>query len=152
MDGERPGSCRCGRVRFAVSGAPLVTMACHCTGCQKMTAGPYSLSALYSADAFRLTEGETAIGGLHGEHRHHHCAYCMSWLYTQAKGLEAFVNVRTPMLEGAADLPPFVETCTAERLPFAATGAEHCFERFPDMADFPALLEAYASRTALRGV
>lgn len=25
------GGCRCGRVRFQIASAPIITMACHCT-------------------------------------------------------------------------------------------------------------------------
>ena len=31
------GGCRCGRVRFQITVAPLLVMACHCRGCQSMT-------------------------------------------------------------------------------------------------------------------
>ncbi len=39
------GSCRCGRARLWGDARPLVTMACYCTGCQKMNFSAYSLSA-----------------------------------------------------------------------------------------------------------
>lgn len=48
-EGGRDGGCRCGQVRFRVSGAPKVTMACHYRGCQQMTASAFLLSALYVA-------------------------------------------------------------------------------------------------------
>ena len=56
----REGSCRCNRVRFSVSQPPVITMACHCTGCQKMTASAFSLSALIPASAFTVTPAATA--------------------------------------------------------------------------------------------
>ena len=37
-DNLQEGGCRCGQVRFRIDGGPLITMACHCTGCQRMTA------------------------------------------------------------------------------------------------------------------
>ena len=64
------GSCRCGRVKLRISKAPLLSMACHCTGCQKMSSSAYSLSAAIPADGFEVTEGEPVIGGLHGAARH----------------------------------------------------------------------------------
>ena len=45
------GSCRCGKVGISVTGAPMLTMACHCSGCQRMTASAFSLSSLYHQDA-----------------------------------------------------------------------------------------------------
>ena len=65
-DLAQEGGCRCGQVRFRVGGAPLITMACHCTGCQRMTASAYSLSALYPRESLEVVQGEPVIGGLHG--------------------------------------------------------------------------------------
>ena len=69
------GSCRCGRVQFSVNAVPLITMACHCTGCQKMTASAFSLSTLYFAKDFSVEVGEPVIGGLHGGTRHFFCLF-----------------------------------------------------------------------------
>ncbi|MBP7704335.1 MAG: GFA family protein [Caulobacter sp.] len=94
------GSCRCGRVKLRISAPPMLTMACHCTGCQKMTAGPFSLSAMIPAAGFEVVEGETVIGGLHGpDLNHHHCPHCMSWMFTTVPAADFFVNVRATMLE-----------------------------------------------------
>ncbi|WP_455550484.1 GFA family protein [Alloalcanivorax marinus] len=46
------GRCRCGRVEFEVYARPLVTMACHCTGCQRMSSSAFSLSALFPGEAY----------------------------------------------------------------------------------------------------
>ncbi|WP_062206657.1 GFA family protein [Aureimonas sp. AU12] len=140
------GRCRCERTRFRVSGAPLMTMACHCTGCRKMTASAFSLSSLFASEAFAVTEGEPAIGGLHGATRHFFCPHCMSWLFTRPEGLDDFVMVRAAMLDDAGTYRPFAETFTSEKLPWVSTPAVHSFERFPAPEAFPALLEDYARR------
>src|SRR5690606_29720472 len=95
------GSCRCSRVQFEVSKPPLLTMACHCTGCQKMTGSAFSLSAAIPSDGFRVTAGEPIIGGLHGASQHYFCAYCMSWLFTRPQGVDFFVNIRPTLLESS---------------------------------------------------
>ncbi|TMJ34620.1 MAG: aldehyde-activating protein, partial [Alphaproteobacteria bacterium] len=38
------GGCLCGRIRFRITAPPLLTMACHCSGCQKLSASAYSLT------------------------------------------------------------------------------------------------------------
>jgi hypothetical protein len=139
------GSCRCGAVRFEADGAPLVTMACHCRGCQRMSASAFSLSSLFPADRFRLTQGETVRGGLRSGPDHRFCASCMSWLYTVPEGLEEFVNVRSPMFEDAAEHRPFIETFTSERLGWAVSGAERSYDAVPGEAEFGGLMEAYAA-------
>lgn len=142
------GGCRCGRVRFRVTGDALVTMACHCTGCQRMAASAYSLSSLYPADAFALTEGQPVIGGLHGPTCHFHCDHCKSWLFTRPDGLDAFVNIRTTMLDTAPVAPPFIETWTDEALPWATTGASVSYPKFPPPESFGGLIQAYAESLA----
>ena len=138
------GECRCGQVRFQVRGAPILTMACHCTGCQRMTASAFSLSSLYAASAFELTAGEPVIGGLHGATRHFFCPHCMSWLFTRPEGLQEFVNVRATMLDDARGFTPFIETYTSEALPWAKTPAVHSFDKFPPMERYAQLVEDFA--------
>ena len=146
MAGTRQGGCRCGKVRFEVSGEPLLTMACHCTGCQHMTASAFSLSEGYPADAFRLTAGETVIGGIHGPSRHYHCDHCKSWLYTEPEGVEGFVNVRSTMFDEPLRERPYVEMYLNEALPWARTGAAHSYEKLPATEEWPVLIGAYAER------
>jgi hypothetical protein len=71
------GGCRCDRVRFRISAPPLLALACHCRGCQRMSASAYSLSLAIPAGGFALIAGETVIGGLHTDGLpHHHCDWC----------------------------------------------------------------------------
>jgi len=139
------GACRCGQVRIQVTARPLLTMACHCTGCQKMTASAFSLSAAIPAEGFAVTQGEPVIGGLHGPDRHYHCPHCLSWVFTRPNGMDWFVNVRATMLDNATDLPPFVETLTSEKLPWATTPARHSYANLPPLDDYDDLIKEYAA-------
>ncbi len=147
MPSKTTGHCRCGKIRFTVSGRPIITMACHCTGCQRMSASAFSLSSLYPASAFEITSGTPVIGGLHGAPRHFFCDFCKSWIFTRLPGIDDVVNVRAMMFNDAASYRPFVETYTIEKLPWAHTGAEHSFDRFPPEEAFPRLIQAFAARS-----
>lgn len=138
-------TCRCGRIEMRISAPPIVTMACHCRGCQRMTASAFSLSALIPAAGFEVTAGEPVIGGLHGDARHFHCDYCKSWLFTRPAGMEDLVNVRATMLDDASWFRPFVETCTAEALPWAKTGATHSFPNIPPVEAFGPIVAEFAA-------
>ena len=140
------GGCRCGQVRFRALGPPLVTMACHCRGCQRMTGSAFSLSALHPSAAFEVTAGEPVIGGLHGPSRHLFCPHCLSWLFTRPEGLDDFVNVRMSLFDEVDPDPPYLETMTGSKLPWAVTGAAHSFEGFPPPESFPVLLADFAQR------
>lgn len=133
------GRCRCGEVRFAVMARPLMTMACHCTGCQRMTASAFSLSTLLPAHGFEVTQGDPVSGGLGGPTRHLFCPRCLSWLFTRPEGMDDLVNLRATMLDDARSFRPFIETWTSEALPWARTPAVHRFEAFPPAERLPAL-------------
>ena len=140
------GGCRCGQVRFRVTAAPLVTMACHCTGCQKMTASAFSLSAAIPAAGFEVIQGEPVIGGLHRpDAQHYFCPHCMSWMFTRPGGIDWFVNVRATLFDDPAPFDPFVETYVSERLTWASTPAVHSFETFPPMEAWEGLTKEYAA-------
>ena len=143
--GVMEGGCRCGQVRFRVTGLPVMTSACHCTGCQRMTGGAYSLTSMYPDDRFELLSGEPVIGGMHGEIRHHHCPHCLSWVFTRAELLGNLVNVRTTMLDSPPQEPPFLEIFTSEALPWARIDARHSFPQFPPMDRFQPLLAEFAA-------
>ncbi len=142
------GGCRCGRVRVRVSAPPMLTMACHCTGCQRMSASAFSLSIAIPTGGLDVTQGEPVIGGLHGDAHHYFCPWCMSWMFTRMEGLDEFVNLRAPMLDDAGWVVPFVETCTSEKFPWAATAAAHSYPKFPPMEDFGRLIGEFAERGA----
>lgn len=71
----REGGCRCGRIRLRIGAPPLLTMACHCKGCQRMSASAFSLSAAIPSAGFEIARGGPVVGGLHGPTRHFFCAY-----------------------------------------------------------------------------
>lgn len=142
----REGGCRCGRVRFRVGAPPLLTMACHCRGCQAMTGSAFSLSAAIPSTGFSVIAGEPVQGGLKGNPRHFFCGDCMSWLFTRADGMDGFVNIRATLLDDPTGFDPFIETWTGEKLAWATTPAAESFPGFPDRADFSRVTQAYAER------
>ena len=141
---HRTGQCRCGQVQFEVNSEPLMTMACHCTGCQRMTASAFSLSELHLSNGFKVTMGEPVIGGLHGATRHYFCAHCMSWLFTRPEGMDDFVNVRATMMDDTQSFRPFIETYADEKLSWVTTPAVHSFKKIPSTEQFLALLSEFA--------
>ena len=141
------GGCRCGQVRFRVGAPPMLTMACHCRGCQQMAASAFSLSAAIPSEAFEVIAGEPVIGGLHGPDAHHYfCPHCMSWVFTRAEGLDWFVNLRPTMLDEPRWTTPFIETYTAEKVPWATTPAVHSFPQFPAFEAYADLVKAYQAQ------
>lgn len=139
------GACMCGQVRLRVSAPPIMTMACHCRGCQKLSASAFSLTAMVPAEAFQVI-GETAIGALHGDARYEYCPHCLNWLFTRPAGAP-FVNIRPTMFDVPEWSTPFVESFVSERLPWARTAARHSFPRFPGPENYGPLMAEYAAQS-----
>jgi hypothetical protein len=142
------GGCRCGQTRIRVSEPPLLAAACHCTGCQRMTAGAFSLSLAIPSGGFEVTAGAPVIGGLHGPTRHFFCPRCMSWMYTRPDGMDDFVNLRPSMLDDHGWFVPFIEVWTREKLAWASTPAAHSFATQPEFEDYAKLVQEFARHGA----
>lgn len=141
------GGCRCGKLRFRVSKPVMVTLACHCTGCQHMSASAFSTTMIVPSDGFEVIAGEPVIGGLHGEPgHHHHCDWCKSWVYTSIHPEPGFTNVRATLLDDPSWFQPFVDTYRSEGFAWATTGAAHSYEKFPPMEDYAKLMAEYSAR------
>jgi hypothetical protein len=56
---SQQGGCICGRVRYEVAGAPVLTYKCHCLACQRHSGGLVAVAwAWFRRDGFRLLQGE----------------------------------------------------------------------------------------------
>jgi hypothetical protein len=139
------GRCRCDQVRLSITAMPLLTMACHCKGCQRMSASAFSLSAAFPEAGFAVAQGDPVIGGLHGADRHYFCPHCKSWMFTRPNSQTPFVNVRASMFDDTSWFAPFVEFYTSAKYPFVRTNAVHSYDRFPEAGEMPRLIEAYRS-------
>jgi hypothetical protein len=141
------GGCLCGKVRFEITALPVLSFACHCRGCQQLSASAFSLSLTVPTPAFRIVQGEPVIGALRKqEARYWYCDWCKTWLYTEPPAAFGFVNIRTTQLNNPADWPPFVEVWTSEKLDWVSTPAAHSYSQWPATEEFGALLTAYAAR------
>ncbi len=140
------GTCRCDALRIRVDAAPLITAACHCRGCQRMSASAFSLTAICQASALTVTQGEPVIGGRRSDElQHFFCGRCMTWMFTRPTPFPQIVNVRPTMFDDHAWFAPYMETYTKTKLPWAETGAVRSFEEFPPMDAFQELLDEYAA-------
>ncbi|MGZ8361662.1 MAG: GFA family protein [Allosphingosinicella sp.] len=141
------GGCRCGEVRIRVSRPPLITGACHCTGCQSMSASAFSLSVGLPSDGFEIVSGEPVPGGLRRD-MHFFCPACLTWMFTRPPGMDGFVNLRASTLDEHRWVVPYMETWTREKLSWASTPARRSYETVPDESEYEPLIRAFAAEGA----
>jgi hypothetical protein len=79
------GSCFCGSVQIAVSGAPEAMGYCHCESCRHWSAGPVNAFTLWKPGAVRVTRGAENIGAYNKTPRslRKYCKTCGGHVFTE---------------------------------------------------------------------
>lgn len=141
------GACLCGSMQVVATASPLLTLACHCRDCQKLSASAYSLTTMFPSDGFSCT-GEMIKGGRGSSGRaHYFCKSCLNLVFTKIEGADDRINLRTSVLNKAALFEPFVEFMTDEKMPWASVPAVHSFPQYPkSLEELQSLMDEYSER------
>ncbi|MEO1108048.1 MAG: GFA family protein [Pseudomonadota bacterium] len=139
------GQCLCGAVRVNITAPPLLTVACHCADCQKLTASAFSLTTMFPRDSFECT-GALVTGGRHSaERRHFYCRSCLCFVYSEV-GQADRINLRTSVLDEADKFEPFLEVMREDKLEWTNTPSVHRYDRYPTSPEeLQALMSAYST-------
>ena len=114
------GGCQCGRVRYSLSGFPLVFYLCHCMECQRHTSSAFGESLRVNA-ADMTVEGELAVfarvaeSGARREGRF--CPNCGVRIFHGTEG-SAEVNIKAGTLDDTSWLRPAGHIWTRSRQAF----------------------------------
>ncbi|MCE2487632.1 MAG: GFA family protein [Desulfurellaceae bacterium] len=79
------GSCFCGAVKLAVSGAPAAMGYCHCESCRHWSAGPVNAFSLWDPKAVVVTQGADKLGSYAKTDNSHRkwCTACGGHVFTE---------------------------------------------------------------------
>ena len=100
------GSCFCGAVRIAASGAPFAMGYCHCKDCRAWSAGPVNAFTLWKRDAVAVTQGAEFLAThikTEASHRQY-CTKCGGHVMTDHPGAD-FTDVYAAVLPSLAFEP-----------------------------------------------
>lgn len=106
------GSCYCGKVKIAISGAITSIIHCHCSKCRKASGTAYATNGLVKADEFKITAGAEHMGKfgkVAGKNRHF-CKICASPIYSSNIDDPQNVRIRLGMLDSAISERPMAHT------------------------------------------
>lgn len=139
------GSCQCGNVSYQVIEEPLVTVACHCRDCQKLSTAAFSLTMVVKRAGFEILSGElkswqrpTASGGVAVCW---FCPDCGNRIYHESPEQAEFIRLKPGTLDDTSVIEPQAHVWTCREQPWLARFAEKPrFERQPDMATAMAAL------------
>jgi len=127
------GGCRCGTVRYEVSGEPQHVALCHCTDCRKSAGAPMVAWAAFAENEFELLQGELTVFNSSGTAMRSFCPTCGTGIaYRNAAFLPGIVDIQAATLDNPDALPAGAHIQTAERIGWmSSTHTLPEFERYP---------------------
>lgn len=133
------GACQCGNVRYRVTEPPLVTVACHCRDCQKLSTSAFSLTMVMRRSGFKLLSGEpkswsrptdsggTAVCWF--------CPDCGNRIYHENPAMPDIVRLKPGTLDDTSVLAPQAHVWTNREQPWLERSeALPKIEEQPDVA------------------
>jgi len=144
VDGDKvkipaSGSCQCGNVNYEVIEEPLITVACHCQDCQKLSTSAFSVSMILKRTGFKIVSGElkswerpTAAGGVAVCW---FCPDCGNRIFHENPEMPSVIRLKPGTLEDTSVLKPQAHVWTCREQPWLGRSSDlQKFEQQPDLA------------------
>ncbi|MCL6249903.1 GFA family protein [Altererythrobacter sp. KTW20L] len=127
------GGCRCGAVRYEISGDALHSALCHCRDCQMAAGAPMVAWLAVKAEGFTLLQGNPASYNGAGRSIRHFCSMCGTPLhFVNEEMLPGIVDIPSVTLDEPDAAAPQAHIQVAERRAWmAGAGNLPEFERWP---------------------
>jgi hypothetical protein len=82
MENRRAGGCRCGEVRFQLTGEPNSIWVCHCPNCQSATGSIGIITVAVADEGLEITQGTPETKPLGPSITNYWCGSCITHLYS----------------------------------------------------------------------
>lgn len=110
------GGCKCGALRYVVTGRTTIKAQCHCRDCQYFYAGGPQSFFMAAADGFELESGEVATYSYKAQsgntNNRHVCATCFTPVYVTVNERPDDVIVSIGSLDDPSGIAPRVSIWT----------------------------------------
>ncbi len=147
------GGCRCGLVRYRVTGPAKFSFACHCTDCQQLTSSAYSLGLVLAESHFAVDQGEPRVWTKQAEggkpSHMYTCPTCAGWTHTRPESVDGLVVVRPTTLDEPRWFRPIAEIWTRSALPWARMPVPFSIDG--EFEETKPLIEAFAASGMMPG-
>ena len=131
------GGCRCGAIRYEVTGEPAHHALCHCRDCQMGSGAPMVAWLAVRAEQFRLVQGTPMEFHGEGASRRQFCGTCGTPLFfINEENLPGLVDVQSVTLDDPDAHAPQAQIQLAERRAWMAQ-----IDHLPQFARFPGMPE-----------
>ena len=133
------GTCQCTQVHYKLKQPPLVTVVCHCTDCQKLSAGAFSMTMIVKRENFALIRGELAIfdrpAASGNIARCYFCPTCSNRIYHENPETPETIRLKPGTLDDTSIIKPEMHVWTKSAQPWVELPTDMpCHEAQPDMS------------------
>ncbi len=116
------GGCQCGDVRYEITGEPRMTVACHCTDCQRQSGSAFGMTLVVPEGDFRLLHGEVKTWSWTSETDRGKlgafCPRCGTRVYHKPEWRVGTVSVKPGTLDDTRWLEPDMHIWTSSKQPW----------------------------------
>lgn len=131
--GRLEGGCRCGNIRYEITGDISHTAVCHCKDCRRSAGAPIVAWVGVKSDSFRILKGEPRVWSGYSKAKRFFCAECGTGIYYENDTLlPGLVDVTLATLDDPEQCPPQIHVQVAEKLSWIEdTISIPAFQRYP---------------------
>lgn len=115
------GGCACDAIRYTCNAAPVATLNCHCTSCQRASGAPFASGFIVAHAATEVRGTPVAYettGNSGGKTTRTFCGQCGTPLFTRGEVVPDFMSIRFPTLDDFSDFKPVVDIWTSSAQPW----------------------------------
>jgi hypothetical protein len=133
------GTCQCGKVHYLLKKAPIKTVVCHCSDCQKISAGAFTMTMLLKREDFVLVRGDLSVfdrpAASGNIARCYFCPTCSNRIYHENPDKPEIIRLKPGTLDDTSIINPEMQVWTRGAQPWLKQLHDlPCHEVQPDMA------------------
>ncbi len=133
------GTCQCGKVHYKLEKPPIITVVCHCSDCQKLSGGAFSMTMMLKREDFELIRGDlqafdrpAASGNIA---RCYFCPTCGNRIYHENPNMPELIRFKPGTLDDTSMIKPQMQVWTKSAQAWVELSADMpSFETQPDIA------------------
>ena len=112
------GGCQCGRVRYRITGDPVMAAICHCSMCRRANAAPAVAWALFRELQVTVLEGTLTTYESSPGARRGFCARCGTQITFRADYIPELIDITIGSLDHPEVITPSFHYWDSKRLPW----------------------------------
>ena len=116
------GGCRCGAIRYRVSGPPVMVEYCHCDSCRRSSGSAVSVLAGFPRDEFEILNGLPTYYESTPAVKRSFCGICGSPLFYENQEYPDEVYISLGSFDQPEQLPPDRHVWVSERITWHRIG------------------------------